>query len=382
MMRFARSPLSVWCISPTGLSKEELSKQAILARFPALYKRDLELFSRSTSEILLRRASFFLKLEHIRVLVSEKEVMVFDDNPIAAEFATRLRFDAFGGAQPIEEAVLEAALIFSHTNFQNRLALLDPLARRLLRELVSSANEDSSLRLIPVKTAISRFHTALVAYKRALERDDLVLGMHVTSKPLPDLPHALSVLLADYRTRAEEVLGALEDLREEVESVESTITQVLSASRNDLMRLNLRISMVALACGVSSMGFSALGMNLVNGWETSPYAFPFAVTAIAAGGLGAYGIASMHYRRGTSQYRQVIEDESFFASLGSPQFVHSIFAKDLLEESNVRLLLRSALGRDLTPQELEEVKSSADADGDLQVTLPELLQYVSLKERD
>ncbi len=370
----------MWSVSETGLTKEVLSKQAILSRFPALYKRDLEL-SRSSSEILLRRACFFLKLEHIRVLVSEGEVMVFDDNPIASEFAARLRVEAFAG-QPIEEAVLESALIFSHTNFQNRLALLDPLARRLLRELVSSANEDSSLRLIPVKTAISRFHTSLVAYKRALEREDLVLGMHVTAEPQPDLPHALSVLLADYRTRAEEVLGALEDLREEVESVESTITQVLSASRNDLMRLNLRISMVALACGVASMGFSAFGMNFVHGWETTPHAFSVVAGVVGAGALSAYGVSSVYYRRGNSQYRQVIEDESFFASLDSPQFVHSLFAKDLLEESSVRLLLRSALGRDLTPEELEEVKSSADADGDLQVTLPELLQYVSLKERD
>ena len=381
-MRFARNPVPVWALSSKGLSREVLSKNEILSRFPALYKRDLEL-SRSSSEILLRRACFFLKLEHIRVLVSEQEVLVFDDNPIATDFASRLRSELFPGAgTPMELAVLESALIYSNNNFQNRLALLDPLARRLLRELVSSANEDSSLRLIPVKTAISRFHTALVAYKRALERDDLVHGMHVSSEAQPDLPHALAVLLADYRTRAEEVLGALEDLREEVESVESTITQVLSASRNDLMRLNLRISMAALACGVSSMGFSAFGMNLVSGFETVPGAFPAAVGAIALGGLSAYGIASIQYRRGNSQYRQVIEDESFFVSLGSPQFVHSLFARDLLEESSVRLLLRSALGRDLTPEELEEVKSSADADGDLQVTLPELLQYVSLKERD
>ncbi len=140
--------------------------------------------------------------------------------------------------------------------------------------------------------------------------------------------------------------------------------------------------MVALACGVASMGFSAFGMNFVHGWETTPHAFSVVAGVVGAGALSAYGVSSVYYRRANSQYRQVIEDESFFASLDSPQFVHSLFAKDLLEESSVRLLLRSALGRDLTPEELEEVKSSADADGDLQVTLPELLQYVSLKERD
>ncbi len=386
-----RGPLAVWSITPKSFEKQLLSKQDILARFPAIFKRDLEL-SRSTSEILLRRGCFFLKLGHIRVLVEEREILVFDDNnPIASDFAARLRAElqSSGSSGPIELAVLESALIYSSQNFQNRLALLDPLARRLLRELIASSKEESSLRLIPVKTAISHFHTALVGYRRALDREDLPRHMRVgSSSAAPsggghsDLEVSLQILLADYRTRAEEVLGALEDLREEVESVEATITQVLSASRNQLMRLNLRISMVALACGVGSMGFSALGMNLVNGWEAVPGAFQTAVASVGAGAVAAYAVSNVYYRRSNKQFLEVVEDGSFFASINSPNFVHSLFTKDLLEDSAVQLLLHSALGRAVDNEELQRIMSQADSNGDHRVTLSELLDYVSANERD
>ena len=397
--RFPRGPkgqLPVWAISKASCTKETVSKDSLLAQFPTLFRRDLEL-SRSMSEILLRPdvtgegGCFFLKLEHLRVLVQDTtdagpQIFVFDDNPIAADFAARLSRELHAAPMaPLEQVVVESALIYANQNFVNRFALLDTLTRRLLKELVASSNEESSLRLIPVKSAISQFHTAVVAYQRALDREDLVSGLqfHKSSNMSLELERTLQILLADYRSRAEEVFGALEDLREEVESVESTITQVLSASRNKLMRLNLKISIAALACGVSSMGFSAFGMNLPIPFQLdqSSWSFAAAGAVILSGGAATFSVGRLLYLRSNKKFTEVMDDVSLFKRINSEDFVYTLFTKRVMEDSNAVLLLSSALGRSVTLDELSRVRASADANGDHELTVSEILAYIKQEER-
>lgn len=198
----------------TTVPISQLSKVEILKRFPSLLNRDLELSNRRISEVLVRPNVFFLKLEYLRVLVSREEVLVFDDTPLMEEFSASLakEFLTASEKRPPEYLVLKHALKTTTRVFQDRFALLDPLARRLLKSLITAVDEESPLQLIPLKSAISRFHTSLFAFNRAFERGSLPDGLQLGAQDDADVTEDLTILLADYSTRAEEIMNELEDL--------------------------------------------------------------------------------------------------------------------------------------------------------------------------
>ena len=78
---------------------------------------------------------------------------MFDDasSKLSEEFAMQLSSElAASSVVAIEKLVTESAIIHVSQSLIGRISLLDPLVRRLLRELLTNTNEDSSLRLVQV----------------------------------------------------------------------------------------------------------------------------------------------------------------------------------------------------------------------------------------
>jgi hypothetical protein len=86
----------------------------LVLRFPNLFLRDLD-FSRTMSEILIRPNCRFLKLDHLRVLITnQNECLVFDDgSSLTCDFATRIRAELSGGTRlPLEQVVKDEYVLF------------------------------------------------------------------------------------------------------------------------------------------------------------------------------------------------------------------------------------------------------------------------------
>lgn len=94
--------------------------------------------------------------------------------------------------------------------------------------------------------------------------------------------------LSDYIKRADELLNELEDLRDGVLSAEATATQSLASTRNNLMKLNLQISMASLGFASAACGFSAFGMNLPTGIEMVPGGFYWVTLGVSAGSMAVW----------------------------------------------------------------------------------------------
>ena len=125
---------------------------------------------------------------------------------------------------------------------------------------------------------------------------------------------------------------------------------------------------------VSSMGFGMFGMNFINGYETTPYAFISAAAFVSASGIGAYSIARVQYNKSDRQF--LVGDSSFFDQLSNPAFIGRLYSTSKLTDDNIKQLLNTALGRNVTNEELEKLKMDADADGDSEISLAEMIRYL------
>lgn len=383
--------LSVLMLNRTTgeLSKKTFLRADVLKAFPGVFARDLRTISDATprmiSEVLLREGSFFLKLESIRVLVGRDMILVFEaDAPLSIQYAERLRDEAMRvkSSSWVEVSALETALIVAQENFEQRFALLDPLVRRLLRSLVSYSDEEASMRLIPVKHSISKLHTALQEYRKALHAistPERLQGLQLSGRADPITARMLEVMINDFGTRAEEIVNELDDLSEQLSSVEMTITQSLSSTRNNLMRLNIKISMCALGVSVAGAGFSAFGMNMVSGLEERIGAFEVVGVGVLAMSIAAYSVMNAFYRRSDSRFLRLAESTSlsFFSSINNPSYVHELFARKDLTSTEMMRVLQSALGKDVSLSEVDEIKAVADKNHDKFVTLGELISWMA-----
>lgn len=199
--------------------------------------------------------------------------------------------------------------------------------------------------------------------------------------------------------RSDEILNELEDLKEQLTSVEDTLRQSLNNTRNNLMKLNIRISMLALGFSCSSVGFSAFGMNLINGLEQSSHAF-VSVTLIVFSMSGnsttislvfiegflvlaaIYGVASTFLENSYSRFQRVKKDHSFsfFETLNSPNYAHMLFHGDDLAKEDIKNLISACLGRSISEEELDNVRQIADKNLDKMINIGEIIEHISIME--
>lgn len=307
--------------------------------------RTLDDRRRMISEILVREQALVFKVEHLRVVVNRSRAVIFDaEQPVVTAFAAKLgeeladtmtrQADAVGMANvacALELSVLECVLAAVAENFDHRFSLLDTITRQLLRNVASQSFDEAAQRLVPVKRSIATLHTALDEYRAALAAvvagakamkrllfagailtrplqtqrlafhrrccglvtqvcarvpsqalSGLYLPGHTHPEHARDAVAAAEIALSDHIKRAEELLNELEDLREGVLSAEATATQSLASTRNNLMSLNLQISLASLGFSTAACGFSAFGMNLPTGFETTPGSFYWATLGVGA----------------------------------------------------------------------------------------------------
>ncbi|KPV73877.1 uncharacterized protein RHOBADRAFT_54468 [Rhodotorula graminis WP1] len=261
--------------------------------------------------ILSRRDCVILTVLHLRMVITAKEVTIFDsvgseDSWLKGVFVWSLEhaLKTTGKAAhglPYEFRALEAALINVVTALETDLNNMRSHVVELLAHMEENIDRDNLRLLLHYSRKLSIFQKRATLVQECLDEllanDDDLSGMYLTAKvqgkPRASNDHEeVELLLEAFSKQCEEVVSEVETLAANVRHTEDIVELILDANRNSLLGLDLRVSIMTLGLTAGAMVAALFGMNLTSHLESHPYAFPlislstFAFAALIA----SYGL--------------------------------------------------------------------------------------------
>lgn len=172
---------------------------------------------------------------------------------------------------------------------QETLEALVPQIDHSLSGLERFIHWDKLQILLSCKRSINSFHKRIEGLRHSvaevLNSDADMAAMYLSEKDMASLQHEtlvrredsdheeVELLLESYLKIIEEVAARVEELSRNMESTEDIVNIGLIGQRNELLLLELRLSIGTFAAAMGSLGASFFGMNLHSGLETHPTAF-------------------------------------------------------------------------------------------------------------
>eukprot|EP00904_Undaria_pinnatifida_P005987 jgi/Undpi1/2518/HiC_scaffold_13.g05897.m1 len=213
---------------------------------------------------------------------------------------------------PFELAMLEAMLQEVCTSYHRRAHVVRRLMEHGLRAKESTSpftpNRVEHYRVVPLKLALKQLELKLSQTRDCLEElmhsDEDMLGLLLTEKKELEEgeildPHRHSVvelLLENYHRQLVLVGHDVAALKQEMESMQELAAISLDVSRNSMIAVDIRLAMLNLGVASSACVFGAMGMNVVNGMESSHLAFYGLLGGSAAASAAALGGVVRHLR--------------------------------------------------------------------------------------
>ncbi|GAA5843307.1 hypothetical protein JCM9279_002057 [Rhodotorula babjevae] len=270
--------------------------------------------------ILSRRDCVILTVLHLRMVITAKEVTIFDsvgseDSWLKGVFVWSLEhaLKTTGKAAhglPYEFRALEAALINVVTALETDLNNMRSHVVELLAHMEENIDRDNLRLLLHYSRKLSIFQKRATLVQECLDEllanDDDLSGMYLTAKvqgkPRASNDHEeVELLLEAFSKQCEEVVSEVETLAANVRHTEDIVELILDANRNSLLGLDLRVSIMTLGLTAGAMVAALFGMNLTSHLESHPYAFP--LISLSTFAFAAF-IASYGLRR-LAQLRRV-----------------------------------------------------------------------------
>ncbi|CAF0936642.1 unnamed protein product [Rotaria sordida] len=156
---------------------------------------------------------------------------------------------------------------------------------------------DSLRELGFIKSKVDRHHRnadlAHQAWLDLLSYDQNMMGLYLTENRQSDSSDLSDVelILESCAKQIAEVCRSIYDLKDSVQTVESTTGFMLDAVRNHLLAFEIRINIITMGFGIGAFITAIYGMNLYSGMEEHPRALLyvaaisscFAITSIVVG---------------------------------------------------------------------------------------------------
>jgi len=116
------------------------------------------------------------------------------------------------------------------------------------------------------------------ALEEVLEQDEDLAAMYLTDKKNGVLRRLsdhedLEVLMESFSKQVEEIVNEAENIQSNVQSTQEIVELVLDSNRNQLLALDLKISIWTMGIGMGTLVAGMFGMNLKSSLEESDYAF-------------------------------------------------------------------------------------------------------------
>ncbi|PVG00729.1 Mg2+ transporter protein cora-like protein [Serendipita vermifera] len=246
--------------------------------------------------ILARKEAILANILHIRALIKADAVLLFDtygsaDSRLNSMFLYHLEHNLKKPNQslPYEFRALESILLSVLSALESEMVFTRHLVAGLLAELEDDIDRDKFKRLLHYSRRLGNFQNRAklvqAAIDEVLEQDEDLAAMYLTDKkaghPRPAADHdELEILLESFSKQVEEIVNESETTMHNISSTQEIVELILDANRNNLLALDLKVSIMTMGLGAGALFAGLFGMNLANWMEDSFAAF-----------LGAAGIA-------------------------------------------------------------------------------------------
>jgi len=232
---------------------------------------------------------------HIRALIKADAVLLFDtfgsaDSRLNSMFLYHLEHNLKKTGQSLqyEFRALESVLMSVLSALESEMVVIRHLVGGLLAELEDDIDRDKFKRLLHYSRRLGSFQNRAklvqAAIDEVLEQDEDLAAMYLSDKkagkPRQKADHdELEVLLESFSKQVEEIVNESETTMLNVSATQEIVELILDANRNNLLALDLKVSIVTMGLGAGALFASLFGMNLANGMEDSRVAFGGATAA-------------------------------------------------------------------------------------------------------
>eukprot|EP00669_Euglena_mutabilis_P005084 TRINITY_DN1645_c0_g1_i2.p1 TRINITY_DN1645_c0_g1~~TRINITY_DN1645_c0_g1_i2.p1 ORF type:complete len:488 (-),score=66.28 TRINITY_DN1645_c0_g1_i2:227-1690(-) len=306
------------------------------------------------SAIHLRNGYILMKLEYIKCVVLPNRLYLFDAQiPLVHDFAHRIHQALQAGGDEHLSFLLrciDIALESVTTDYERRLTVFQPVLNAVLTSCGVGAHQTSHpalLRLLPLQNALTNFSVSLnefLSAVRDLSHSDPVLWESLMPGNFPEVK-----LIADsYVKITEELANEVLQYQRRIDATRETIEVALDIQRNNILNLNVHISIAALAIGSTAAVASVFGMNLINHLETHPHAFVSVVAGITSLGGAAYALLCRFFYKKLKAPRSVqatIASSDFYSRLNDQPFINALHSSTSKEDWS--RVLQLAVGKQL-----------------------------------
>ncbi|KAH7100096.1 cora-domain-containing protein [Auriculariales sp. MPI-PUGE-AT-0066] len=239
--------------------------------------------------ILTRREAILVNILHIRALIKADAVILFDsygsaDSRLHSVFLYHLEHNlkAKSPTIPYEFRAMESVLLSVVSALEAEMVFLRNLVGSVLSDLEDDIDRDKFRRLLHCSRKLSNFHNRAELVQEALteviEQDEDLAAMYLSDKKTgidrQESDHGeLEVLLESFSKQVEEIVTESESAKANVTSTQEIVDLILDSNRNELLALDLRVSIMTMGIGVGTLIAGLFGMNLMSHMESDQHAF-------------------------------------------------------------------------------------------------------------
>ena len=247
-----------------------------------LLPRDLRKIDKGYDDIVplvvIREKSILLSILHIKALIKSDSVVLFNydntyaDNKLVNTMSEKLK-NVQGDNLDYEIRALETIFADVIDNLMIEMQIHVTVVNGILNELENDIDLAKLKYLLIVSKKLSQFLQKATLIRdlidEMLDHDDELSELYLTEKQngtqrSKDDHQEVELILESYSLHCDAIVQTIESRVNDVRTTEEIINIILDSNRNDLMLLNLRLS-ITLMCLASLLFLAAsYGMNLEN----------------------------------------------------------------------------------------------------------------------
>jgi magnesium transporter len=198
----------------------------------------------------------------------------------------------------------------------------------------------------------------------------------------------VELLLEEYARQLSNILFEINFLLQRLQSKQEFVSIALASYRNRLIRMNLYLAVAGITLGIGTTVAGYFGMNVINGYESSPVAFNAIILGTSVTGLAVAAVCASYVSGKTMQaraFRRMDEIQTLTSALSDMAALDYTVKKALnegvpmsREEFGKTLKLARHSGR-VTDEELDLLFDIMDNQRDGVIQTDDLPEYQKSK---